>query len=386
MFTVQKCLYPQKDNSFKEGYIIMHPDYYPFYINKFLHVKNITSVSTCKQYAYRISKWLNYLEDKEIDYKDAKNEHYYKFLIYLSYDSQNNLINIAESKRSGFTIKSYSSPIKSLYRYLKEIGVSVNFEPGEISADAGKSFFFGQGMVSSNEREATIINNVFEHSKPVDYIKWYTDEQIEAIFSNSRTVRDKAIFSLSLDGMRIDEIITLRMSDYDDQNGIVKLYHSKGRTTGDTGRIVALSERSQQFLNDYIFNERMNVETDLLADNKILGETIFINLRKDKYYGQPIKYHSCLNVLKVTAKHAGLPPERIRTHSGRSTSAANMYQLQMTNPELNLTDEQIRLRHGWKRSESADPYKNMNDPVIALKTKEILENAKAKRNDFESDK
>lgn len=364
----------------------MHPDYYPFYINKFLHVKNITSVSTCKQYAYRISKWLNYLEDKEIDYKDAKNEHYYKFLIYLSYDSQNNLINIAESKRSGFTIKSYSSPIKSLYRYLKEIGVSVNFEPGEISADAGKSFFFGQGMVSSNEREATIINNVFEHSKPVDYIKWYTDEQIEAIFSNSRTVRDKAIFSLSLDGMRIDEIITLRMSDYDDQNGIVKLYHSKGRTTGDTGRIVALSERSQQFLNDYIFNERMNVETDLLADNKILGETIFINLRKDKYYGQPIKYHSCLNVLKVTAKHAGLPPERVRTHSGRSTSAANMYQLQMTNPELNLTDEQIRLRHGWKRSESADPYKNMNDPVIALKTKEILENAKAKRNDFESDK
>lgn len=51
MFAVEKCLYPKADGGTMDGWIINHPDAYPFWANKFLHKMNMGSPQTARQYA-----------------------------------------------------------------------------------------------------------------------------------------------------------------------------------------------------------------------------------------------------------------------------------------------------------------------------------------------
>ena len=63
MFAVERCLYPRADGDTMDGWIINHPDAYPFWANKFLHKMSMGSPQTARQYAYKLCKYLNYLQD-----------------------------------------------------------------------------------------------------------------------------------------------------------------------------------------------------------------------------------------------------------------------------------------------------------------------------------
>ena len=92
MYYVSKCIYPKKNKAFMNGWIIEHDKKYPFWINKFLHQMNNSSEQTAKQYAYKLCKFLNYLEEyHHIDYSKATASHLNKFFTYMTYgtDRQN---------------------------------------------------------------------------------------------------------------------------------------------------------------------------------------------------------------------------------------------------------------------------------------------------------
>lgn len=86
MFAVERCLYPRADGDTMDGWIINHPDAYPFWANKFLHKMSMGSPQTARQYAYKLCKYLNYLQDCwHIGYADATAKHLASFLRFLQF-------------------------------------------------------------------------------------------------------------------------------------------------------------------------------------------------------------------------------------------------------------------------------------------------------------
>lgn len=383
MYKVEKCKYPRKNGDFLEGYIIEHEtdkNKYPFWVNKYLHQTAQGSTQSAKQYAYKLCSFLNYLESSwDITYKEATVAHLRKFTRYLQY-GQTIPFGVVEGSKSGFTIRGYLCVIKSFYVFLYQNDQTLNMKIVTTEVKNSHSYLYGQNWEQVVTR--LDIDDVFDRSKSqIQYEKWYTEEQIEAIMSNFKTIRDKAIFSLSLDGMRIDEILSSRMKDYDSMEGTLTSYRSKGRKTGDTNRLCVLSERTIQLIEDYLFNERAIVEEEFLNKNQLLSNEIFINLKKhSSSYGTPVKYHNILAIIKTAAEKAGLDPKKIRTHSGRSTRAAELFKYQSENPEQ-LTDNQIKDMMGWRNIDSAEHYKNKQDRETMLNTAKRLRKIKESRSD-----
>ena len=61
------------------------------------------------------------------------------------------------------------------------------------------------------------------------------------------TLRDEAVFRLTLEGFRIDEVLSMKLSDYDSVKQLIQPTRSKGRSEVYTGnqnhlRVVALQE------------------------------------------------------------------------------------------------------------------------------------------------
>ena len=383
MYKVENCQYPRRNGEFLDGWVVENisdDNQYPFWVNKYLHQVAQGSVQTAKQYAYKLCAFMNYLDSVwGISYREANVAHLHKFTRYLQYGNVLPL-GISEGNKSGFTIRGYLGVIKSFYIFLHQNDLSLNMKVVTTAKENPHSYLYGQNWEQVVSRLE--IDDVFDRSKPqVQYEKWYTDEQIKAIMSNFNTYRDKAIFSLSLDGLRIDEILSSKMKDYDSMEGIITTYRSKGRKTGETNRICVLSQRSVNMIEEYLFNERAIVEEDFLNDGKILTGDIFINLKKhSNTYGITVKYHNILEIIKSAAARAGMDPTKIRTHSGRSTRAAELFKYQSEHP-TELSDNQIKDMMGWKNLDSAEPYKNKQDRETMLNTAKRLRKIKEDRAD-----
>lgn len=381
MYQVIQCYYIEEDGSAKEGWLLENTNgNYPFYENKYLHQKNKSSSQTAKQYAYKICKFLNYLEEVlKKSYDVATIEDLNKYLTYLTYGGKI----VGKAVRSGATINAYFIVIKGFYQYLYQHNqkIKVELETKTVSVNK-ESFLYGQ-------KWDEVVNNLEldgyykKGKKPVDYVKWYSDEEQEVILTNCNTYRDKAIFSISCDGFRIDEILSLQLSGYDSTNGTVELHRSKGKTDDDIG-IYPISERSQYYLEEYIFNERDIVEENYYENGKFLSDDLFINLRnRTNDYGKPVGYHNILNIIKGAAKRGGFDPSLIRTHSGRSTMADNLYEKNALNPE-EMPESKILEMMRWKSSRSAEPYKNRKNENIMKESRRILDEINSRRKEKKS--
>lgn len=379
MFTVAKCIYQKSDGATLGGWIIEHPSAYPYWVNKFLHQMNTGSEQTAKQYAYKLCKYLNYLHDfSQISYEEATPRHLTNFLRYLQFGNIIPLGVVLEGQRSGHTVKNYCTVVTRFYTFLHNQGKRTKMELSEKEGlENHRSYLYGQNLLAATPKY--LVETSYANGKPpIEYEKWYTDEQVEAIISNLRTYRDKAMFSISLDGLRIDEILSSQMHLYHAGEGTLKLCRSKGRSE-EAARICVLSERSRALLEEYLYNERSAVEQRLIELGRVAPTEIFLNLRERKdSFGEPMGYHNALEILKRAAKRAGLDPSKIRTHSGRSTKASELFRQQAVDPST-LTDNQILEIMGWRSMDSAEPYKNRQDRVTAIENWKRLNAAKRKR-------
>ena len=385
MFTVTKCVYQKKDQTFIDGWLIISDDNkYPYYANKFLHQIGTGSQNTARQYAYKLSTFLNYIYSiLSIDYKEATISDLKKFIRYMQYGNTMPL-GIVEGIRSGFTIKSYITVIKRFYQFLHDQDMDLNVTFADKIRINPHSYLYGQNWVDISAKLQ--LDDTFDRSKPpIEYEKWYTEEQIRDILNGFNTLRDKTIFSFSLDGMRIDEILSCRMSNYDDIEGCIILFRSKGRKTGQTNRTVVLSDRSRKLLEDYLFTERSSVENNLIDQGVLPPDEIFLNLKmRTGTYGKPMGYHNILEIIKRAGASAGIDPSRIRTHSGRSTKAGELFRYQAAHPE-ELSDNQIKEIMGWRELSSAEPYKNRQDKETIKLTAKRLRKIQEERHNKNAD-
>jgi integrase len=328
-------------------------------LNEWIETNCMRSAQTGKEYGKKLVTFLNYLDDRGIEYNTATNKDVKAFFNRMIYGDLTDLkLRSPQRAVSYSTLSKYLTVITSLYRWLDDnYETEMRFRTHSKRMQASKSFLYGQ--IYSYDYKYLIGLNLPRLGGRREYVKWYTDSEIEALTGNFLTLRDEAVFRITLEGFRIDEVLSMRLEDYDSAERCIRPSRSKGREDAVYGmenphRIIALPTVTCTLLDRYLQTERM------LAENQSgrPSEYIFINLNRGKTQGEPLRYLNYYKVFKACARRAGLDPAKFRTHSGRSTKVMRML-------ERDSSDTEILHQTGWRRIDSITSYRDENNPIVA---------------------
>lgn len=347
-------------------------------LSQWIACKSIRKISTGKEYGGRLVFYLNYINSIGVEYADADNKVVKSFINYVIYGDRQAANSISLTPLVTYnTLSGYIVAVTEFYKWLEN-----NYESNmefEIKTDrhyVKKSFFYGQ--IYSQDYKYLIDKNIPLLKPKREFIKWYTDEEKDVLCKNFKCLRDEAVFRLTLEGFRIDEVLSMELGNYDALKRLIQPMRSKGKLSAysaenNTLRTVALPQKTCDIIDRYILEERTVAENE----SGVINQNLFINIKKGADFGQPLAYRNYLKILKRCAKRAGLAPDKIRTHSGRSTKVMEYIEHQVKHPEDGITDVILMECFGWKNIDSIQPYKNHNNPAVAI---EIMKKLHAKEN------
>lgn len=353
-----------------ERYMITD-NYVPlFCANQWIELKSIQKSSTGKEYAKKLTVFLNWLDSHGASFETATNHHVQQFLHSLIFGNlQDEKILSIQSTLSSSTLQTYIAAITGFYRWLDDIGQTKMLWSSK-SIHTTKSFLYGQ--IYSYEYRFLVDGYTAMLKPGRDYIKWYDEATKSLLLDNFLTLRDEAVLRLTFEGFRIDEVLSITLESYNATDRIAQPTRSKGRTDanrkGNPLRVVALPEKTCNIIDRYVQTERAVAE----MESGQISQYLFINLKSGKTQGKPLHYHNYLKILKRCAERAGLDPSKIRTHNGRSTKVMEFLEYQALHPEDNITDGIIMESFGWRSFSSIDHYRNHNNQIIAKSVMEKL--------------
>ena len=348
-------------------------------LSNWVSCKSIRKVSTGKEYGSRLVFYLNYINSIGIEYPDADNEVVKKFINYVIYGGRDSANTVSMIPLVTYnTLSGYITAVTEFYKWLdNNYSSNMKFLHRTDTIHVKKSFLYGQ--IYSQDYKYLIDRYIPSLKERKEYIKWYSKEEKEQLCNHFKSLRDEAVFRITLEGFRIDEVLSMELECYDALKGLIQPMRSKGKynafSADNNGlRIVALPEKTCNVINEYIQKERNQAE----MESGIISQKLFINIKKGNDYGMPLAYRNYLKILKRCAKRAGLDPSKIRTHSGRSTKVMEYVEHQIKHPEDGITDAILLECFGWKSIESIQPYKNHDNPAIAI---EIMKKLHSKEED-----
>lgn len=330
-------------------------------VNRWIEINSMSSYNTGKKYAHILVRYFNYLESLNITYdKVTKKSIINGFIRHLLYgDGKNFMI---EGKTSISLVKNYIGVIKNFYFWLEdELIVETNpVLTGRSSSNYSHvkdKFLYGQ--IYNLDINESVISKLRGRQKRT-YLKWLTDEQIEGMSEKFTIDRDKCIFMVSHEtGARIGEILGIKLKEYDSHERVLKIRRD---TTNPNEALVKtidrdlyISEKLADALDNYILGERSEIESDIG-----LCDYLFLTT-KGKNKGLSVKYATILKSFKKAGKKAGLNPDDIITHSGRSTRAQKLIELAIEYPEIGITDNYIQDEFGWESIDTLKHYKKKVD-------------------------
>ena len=335
--------------------------------NRFIEMKSVNKLGSGRNSAVKLSVFFNFLHEYEaIEYTHATNRHVQRFLDFLIYGDLNDLKITDPSQNLCFsTLQGYLTVITEFYKWLEQNEeTKMKFHMQKGGRTAVHSYLFGQIYRYDYQY---IIKRLLPRTKSSrSYIKWYTPSEIKSLCAHFLTLRDEAIFRLTLEGFRIDEVLSMRLSDYDSTKRLIQPSRSKMRQTAPINgenrlRKIRISDETGHVLDRYLYEERAAAENQ----SGIITEWIFLNLRKGKNFGMPVAYPNYLAVLKGCARRAGMDPSKIRTHSGRSTKVMELLENGALNPAERKSEAELLYHFGWKSINSMQPYMKLNSEIMA---------------------
>lgn len=348
-------------------------------LSNWVSCKSIRKISTGKEYGSRLVFYLNYINSIGVEYPDADNEVVKKFINYVIYGERDSANTVSMIPLVTYnTLSGYITAVTEFYKWLdNNYNSNMKFLHRTDTINVKKSFLYGQ--IYSQDYKYLIDRYIPSLKERKEYIKWYSKEEKEQLCSHFKSLRDEAVFRITLEGFRIDEVLSMELECYDALKGLIQPMRSKGKynafSADNNGlRIVALPEKTCNVINEYIQKERNQAE----MESGIISQKLFINIKKGNDFGMPLAYRNYLKILKRCAKRAGLNPSKIRTHSGRSTKVMEYVEHQIKHPEDGITDAILLECFGWKSIESIQPYKNHNNPAIAIEIMKKLHSKEEK--------
>ncbi|MGE7094400.1 hypothetical protein ACQKII_23810 [Lysinibacillus sp. NPDC048646] len=178
---------------------------------------SMNSYLTGERYAYALLRFFRYLKANNLHYGEITSkkvvEEYIKDLLGL-----NEVVINYESRMTFTALNTYITVLKGFYHWLEdEKKVTVN--PVMFSSKRSKQaplvntkLLYGQ--IWQFDLEESILSRVL-YRKKHNHLKWYTEQEINNILSELPILRDKVIFSISVEtGMRIGEILGLKLDHW----------------------------------------------------------------------------------------------------------------------------------------------------------------------------
>ena len=174
-------------------------------------------------------------------------------------------------------------------------------------------FLVSNGMISDNPTES--IKSPKIERKKIEYLSYEEVLRLLEVPDDSiMGQRDKAMLELLYaTGIRVSELIELRLSDVNLGMGFVKLSGEHGRA-----RIVPLGVPAKKAVDEYIKNGRRVLLKS--GDPLSPGGMLFVN-----YMGEPFTRQGFWKVLRQYGKKAGLE-DRLTPQTLRNTFAMHMVQ------------------------------------------------------------
>lgn len=372
-FRLEKFRFETDMGGFTDRFMITDRQLPMLEVNQWVEAKNLRKTSTGREYAGKLTVFLNYLDSVNLEYDAASNRHVQRFIDMLIHGNYEDLkIRSMETTVSYSTLKKYVTVITQFYKWLDynyETNMVFHSKQGKIKAP--KSFLYGQ--IYTYDYQYIIDSCLPRLNGRKEYKKWYQKEEKEQLAGGFLSLRDQAVFCLTLEGFRIDEVLSMTLDSYHALEGQIQPTRSKGKTDvrqGDQNhlRTVSLPTLTGEILDRYIETERMTAENE----SGIISQNIFINTNKGKYQGRPLSYRNYLKIIKRCATRIGINEAKIRTHNGRSTKAMEYLEYQALHPEAGITDVMIAECFGWSSLDSIRHYRDHNNQIIAKSVSDKL--------------
>ncbi len=240
----------------------------------FLRFEKLLSSNTIDSYGRDLEKFSLFItENNIIDYLDISNEEILAFL------------EIIFKTNSDTSVARLLSTLRNFYKFL----VTEN--------RTGKNPF----IQVKNPKTARNDIKILDQQEVIKFL-----ESIPS--SSALQLRDRTMFELIYScGMRVSEIVGLKLSDIDLEEGLVRFVGK-----GNKERITPVGNTAMQFLKKYLDSARHNIEGEIKTD------TVFLNSK-----GRKISRQGFWKILKKYASLSGTE-KNIYPHIFRHSFATHM--------------------------------------------------------------
>ena len=196
-----------------------------------LYIEKGLSQNTVKAYEADISAFINWIkENTKLKLKDIKEENINKYISYLF-----------ELNLKSSSVNRKISAIKSLYMFLVKKNILKNSPVNEVISPKQEKYL----PFSMSEDE---VDKLLNSPKP----------------SNKIEKRDKAMIEmLYATGMRISELVNLKITDIDTQRCVVKVLGK-----GSKERLIPFGEAALESLNAYLSDREESTSKEIFLSNR----------------------------------------------------------------------------------------------------------------------
>ena len=196
-----------------------------------LYIEKGLSQNTVKAYEADISAFINWIkENTKLKLKDIKEENINKYISYLF-----------ELNLKSSSVNRKISSIKSLYMFLVKKNILKNSPINEVISPKQEKYL----PFSMSEDE---VDKLLNSPKP----------------SNKIEKRDKAMIEmLYATGMRISELVNLKITDIDTQRCVVKVLGK-----GSKERLIPFGEAALESLNAYLSDREESTSKEIFLSNR----------------------------------------------------------------------------------------------------------------------
>lgn len=258
--------------------------------------------NTIRTYCHHLKIYFEYLKQIDKQPQQVNFEDISRFVGWLRNPiGQVNVFNIRaqEAARSEATVNLIVNTVIGFYDYLERLGsfegVSTFYKETK-SPKAYKSFLH---HVTKGKRSR---RNIFKLRTKRKLIKVLSQEQVKTLLDACNNKRDKLILMIMYEGgLRIGEVLGLRHEDIVTWDNQIKIIYRENNTNeayakSRNERVVDVSKELMSLYTEYIVYE---------YDEEVESDFVFLNL-KGKNYGEPLKYHSVLDLFIRLQKKTGI--------------------------------------------------------------------------------
>ena len=249
-----------------------------------------------------------------------------------------NLYKIAEQKMHYFNYS--ENTIKIYLHYIDEFIVKINKHHSRITSKDFKDYLYNYNFSSVGKQNQVISSIKFLYKKvlnkkydKIDFSRPRKEKKLPKVIDSKvlkekilsiENLKHKAILSLSYScGLRVSEVINLKIKDIDSERMLISIKQSKGRKD----RYVPLSKNLLNILRDYyikfnpvtyLFNGQFHLQYSSTSCNKIVKKYIskdaYMHLLRHSSFTHLLESGTDLRIIQSIAGHSSSKTTEIYCH------------------------------------------------------------------------